>query len=96
MDARRVVHLEGAVSCPGAADATEGGAIFTMPSAYTPATQSGVARFGVLASNATLAQVAVIVSGPNAVLVYDGPNNASVDNFVGLDGITYRAAGPAP
>ncbi len=55
-----------------------------------------MARFGVLASDATLAQVAVIVTGPNAVLVYDGPNNASVDNFVSLDGITYRAEGPAP
>jgi hypothetical protein len=94
MDARRVVHLEGAVSCPG--DASEGGAIFTMPSAYRPATQSLVARFGVLANNLTLAQVAV-VSDPNAaVLVYDGPNSTTVDNFVGLDGITYRALGPAP
>ena len=95
MDARRVVHLEGAVSCAG--NATEGGAIFTMPIAYTPDVSGSVARFGTVGANTTLAQVALISDyATQVLLVYDGPNDASVDNFVGLDGITYRAVGPAP
>jgi len=94
MDARRIVHLQGSVACPG--DATEGGAIFSMPQAFRPDTPSTVARFGVLANGATLAQVAVITTVTDATLVYDGPNSATVDNFVSLDGITYRGVGPAP
>jgi hypothetical protein len=94
MDAHRVVHLQGAVSCP--ADATEGGAIFAMPAAYRPQIQSTVVRFGVLGGNTSLAQVAVITTGLGAALVYDAPNDTAVDNFVNLDGVTYRAIGPVP
>jgi hypothetical protein len=94
MDAHRIVHLQGAVSCPG--DATEGGAIFSMPQAYRPQIQSTVVRFGVLGGNVSVAQVAVITTASDATLVYDAPNDSAVDNFVNLDGITYRAVGPVP
>ena len=94
MDARRVVHLQGAVACPG--DATEGGTIFSMPQAYRPQIQSTVVRFGVLGGGPALAQVAVITTPSGADLVYDAPNDSAVDNFVNLDGITYRANGPVP
>jgi hypothetical protein len=94
MDAHRVVHLQGAVACSG--NAAEGGAIFSMPQAYRPQIQSTVARFGVLGGGTALAQVAVITTPTDAVLVYDAPNDSAVDDFVNLDGITYRAVGPVP
>ena len=94
MDAHRIVHLQGAVSCPG--DATEGGTIFSMPQAYRPQIQSTVVRFGVLGGNVSMAQVAVITTASGALLVYDAPNDSVVDNFVNLDGVTYRAVGPVP
>jgi hypothetical protein len=94
IDAHRVVHLQGAVACSG--NATEGGAIFSMPQAYRPQIQSTVVRFGVLGGGTELAQVAVITTASGAALVYDAPNDSAVDNFVNLDGITYRAVGPVP
>jgi hypothetical protein len=94
MDAHRIVHFQGAVSCPG--DATEGGAIFSLPQAFRPQIQSTVVRFGVLGGNVSLAQVAVITTATGATLVYDAPNDSAVDSFVNLDGVTYRAIGPVP
>ena len=73
-DRSGVVHLQGAVGCSG--NATEGGAIFTLPSGYRPA---GVVRWGALSSNATISQIAVLHSGE---VVYDGPDNNSNDNYL--------------
>ena len=84
-DRSGVVHLQGAVGCSG--NATEGGAIFTLPPGYRPA---GVVRWGALSSNATISQIAVLSSGE---LVYDGPDNNSNDNYLSLDGVTFRAEG---
>ena len=85
-DLSGVVHLQGAVSCAG--DATEGGAIFSLPFGYAPE-GTGVVRFMVLGGGLVPAQVAVLDDGSGSV-VYDGPNNTTVDNYVSLDGISFR------
>jgi hypothetical protein len=85
IDNADIVHFEGAVSCPG--DASPGGAIFQMPDKYMPA--QGVVRFGVLGSGQSLAQVAVVRNG--SYVAFDGGSSFATDNYVSLDGITYRA-----
>ena len=84
-DRSGVVHLQGAVGCTG--NATESGAIFTLPSGYRPA---GIVRWGALSNNAAISQIAVLNSGE---VVYDGPDNNSNDDYVSLDGFTFRAEG---
>jgi hypothetical protein len=91
LDAEGIVHLDGAVSCPGTA--TNGTSIFHMPGKYQPAQQ--VVRFGVLGGSQSLAQVAVIRASNTAAVVYDAGTNGSItDDYVSLDGITYRAITP--
>jgi hypothetical protein len=86
IDNADIVHFEGSVSCAG--DASPGGAIFQLPDKYTPA--QSVVRFGVLGSGLSLAQVAVVKTG--SYVAFDGGTNGSVtDNYLSLDGITYRA-----
>lgn len=87
-DRSGVVHLQGAVSCGG--NATEGGAIFTLPAGYRPAFQDGVVRFGALGGGVTLVQVAVLDDNSGAV-VYDGPDGTAIDDYISLDGISFRA-----
>ena len=86
-DPTGLVHLQGAVGCAG--DATEGGAIFALPAGYQPAFLGGVVRWGVLGSGPALAQVAVLDDGSGYV-VFDGPNIATVDDYLSLDGLTFR------
>jgi hypothetical protein len=86
-DATGMVHLQGAVSCAG--DATEGGAIFSLPAGYQPQFQKGVVRFGVLGGGAVLVQVGILDDGSGSV-VSDGPNSTAVDDYVSLDGIAFR------
>jgi hypothetical protein len=86
-DPTGLVHLQGAVGCAG--DATEGGAIFALPAGYQPAVVGGVVRFGVLGSGPALAQIAVLDDGSGNV-VFDGPNSSTVDDYISLDGVTFR------
>ena len=86
-DPTGLVHLQGAVSCSG--NATEGGAIFSLPAGYQPTLNQGVVRFGVLGGGGVLAQVAVLDNNSGAV-VFDGPNVTTVDDYISLDGITFR------
>ena len=86
-DPTGLVHLQGAVGCSG--DATEGGAIFALPAGFQPAIVGGVVRFGVLGSGPALAQIAVLDDGSGDV-VFDGPNSDTVDNYISLDGVTFR------
>jgi hypothetical protein len=58
-----------------------------MPDKYMPA--QGVVRFGVLGSGQSLAQVAVVRNG--SYVAFDGGSSFATDNYVSLDGITYRA-----
>jgi len=84
-----VVHLEGAVGCT--ANATEGVALFQLPAGYRPPFSTGdVLRFGALGSGAALVQLAILGDGSGA-LVFDGPDSDTVDNYISLDGITFRA-----
>jgi hypothetical protein len=92
MDHHGMVHLDGAVTC--AAAATGGSTIFEMPFNYRP--DQDVARFGVLGAGQSLAQVAVVGNPITAGVVYDGGTSATSDNYVSLDGITYRGEGPIP
>lgn len=84
-DPTGLVHLQGAVSCSG--DATEGGAIFSLPAGYQPS--GGVVRFGVLGGGAVLVQIGILDDGSGNV-VYDGPNGTTIDDNISLDGITFR------
>jgi hypothetical protein len=84
-DAAGIVHLEGAVTCPGAAT---GGPIFQMPATYRPA--QDVVRYGMLGNGLSLAQLAVVNNTFTAGVVYDGGTSADTDDYVSLDGITYR------
>jgi hypothetical protein len=86
-DPTGLVHLQGAVGCSG--DATEGGTIFALPAGFQPAIVGGVVRFGVLGSGPALAQIAVLDDGSGDV-VFDGPNSTTVDNYISLDGVTFR------
>ena len=88
-DATGVVHLEGAVTCSGTVTP---GPIFEVEGvAYRPA--QNVTRYAMLANGLSIAQVAVVDAGTGATIVYDGGTAANSDNYVSLDGITYRAAG---
>jgi hypothetical protein len=88
MDAEGIVHLDGAVSCSGTAT---GGPIFEMPAKYRP--QQNVVRYGVLGGGLSLAQVAVVINPFDAGVVFDGgTNGTTTDNYVSLDGITYRGS----
>ena len=82
-----MVHLQGAVSCSG--DATEGGAIFSLPAGYRPAFTKGVARFGVLGGGAVLVQIGILDDNSGNV-VYDGPNGTTIDDNISLDGVNFR------
>ena len=86
-DRSGVVHLQGSLGCSG--NAAEGQTIFTLPSGYTPAGPGGpVVRFPALASGTTIAQIAILNNGP---VVFDGPDNTATDDYISLDGITFRA-----
>jgi hypothetical protein len=85
-DPTGLVHLEGAVSCSG--DATESGAIFSLPPGYQPE-GNGVVRFGVLGGGAVLVAIGILDDGSGNV-VYDGPNGTTIDDNISLDGISFR------
>ena len=82
-----VVHLQGSIGC-AAGNATEGAAIFNLPSGYRPTVSGGVIRWLVLGNNVTPVQLAVLENGN---VVYDGPDGDAVDNYISLDGLTFRA-----
>jgi hypothetical protein len=86
-DRSGVVHLQGSIGCTG--NATDGGVIFTLPDGYTPAGPGGpVVRFPALAGGTTIAQIGILNNGP---VVYDGPDSTTADDYISLDGITFRA-----
>jgi hypothetical protein len=87
-DRSGVVHLQGSVGCAG--NATEGGAIFNLPAGYRPAFVEGVVRWGALSGGVVISQIAVLDSG-NFPVVYDGPNSTTADDYISLDGLTFRA-----
>lgn len=87
-DRSGVVRLQGSVGC-SAGNATEGGVIFTLPGGYTPSGPGGGAvRWAALAGGVTIAQIAVLNNGQ---VVYDGPNSDTADNYISLDGLSFRA-----
>ena len=86
-DLSGVVHLQGSVSCAG--NATEGGFIFILPPGYRPANLQGVVRWPALSAGGTIAQIAVLDAG--GAVVYDGPDSTTADNYISLDGLTFRA-----
>lgn len=91
VDKAGLVHLEGAVSCSVAASA--GATIFQMPFNYRP--RQDVVRWAQLAGGLSFAQVAVVGNPITAGVVYDGGTNGTLsDDYVSLDGITYRGEGP--
>ena len=85
-----VVHLEGAVGCPGNAD--EGTVIFNFPPGFRPPVFS-VLRYGALGGGQTLVQLATTSDLGGARLVYDGPDGDAIDDYISLDGITFRTEG---
>jgi hypothetical protein len=90
-DRSGVVHLQGAVGC-GDANATESAGIFTLPPGYRPGNVDveGVVRWAALSGGGVMSQVAVLESG---AVVYDGPDDANADDYISLDGLTFRAEG---
>jgi hypothetical protein len=86
-DRSGVVHLQGGVGCAG--NATEGGAIFHLPAGYQPTFNGGVVRWPALTSGPSIAQIAVLDDFSGAV-VYDGPDSATADDYISLDGLTFR------
>lgn len=86
-DPTGMVHLQGSVGCSG--DATEGNKIFSLPAGYQPTFNTGVVRFGVLGGGATLVQIGILDDGSGNV-VYDGPNGTTIDDYISLDGISFR------
>src|SRR4051794_4730992 len=87
MDAEGIVHLDGAVSCAGVATNQT---LFSMPAKYRP--QQDVVRYGMLGAYQSLAQVAVVVNPFDAAVLFEGATNGSTDDYVSLDGITYRGS----
>jgi hypothetical protein len=51
-----------------------------------------VVRWAALAGGPSIAQIAVLDSGSFSV-VYDGPDSTTADNYISLDGLTFRAEG---
>jgi hypothetical protein len=92
MDARQMVHMDGGVSC--AASITSDGSIFEMPFNFRP--HPSVVRFAQLGNNLSFAQIAVVGNPTTAGLVYDGGSDPSTEQYIALDGITYRGEGPIP
>lgn len=92
IDRHQIVHLEGSVRCPAAM--AGGGAIFQMPVEYRP--DQNLVRYGQLGAGQSIAQIAVINGAFNPVVVYDGGSAANTEEYISLDGINYRAAGPTP
>ena len=86
-DRSGVVHLQGSVGCAG--NATEGGVIFNLPAGDQPTQGQGVVRWAALSSGPSIAQIAVLDNFSGAV-VYDGPDNAAADDYISLDGLTFR------
>ncbi len=86
-DPTGLVHLQGSVGCSG--DATEGSTIFSLPAGYQPAFTTGVVRFGALGGGSTLVQIGILDDGSGNV-VYDGPNGTTIDDYISLDGMTFR------
>lgn len=92
MDKHQIVHIRGAVACP---NDIAGAAIFSMPKAYRP--DLGLVRFGQLGTAQSVAQVAVVNSGVDeALVVYDGGSETDTEDYVSLEGITYKGEGPIP
>jgi hypothetical protein len=93
-DNEGIVHLEGAVQC---SVNISGASIFQIPRAfgdvYDPAASQSVARFATLAAGQSIAQVAVVKNTFTTGVVYDGGTAANSENYVSLDGLTYRASG---
>lgn len=88
-DLSGVVHLRGAIGCSG--NATEGGVIFTLPVGYRAEILSGeadVLRWGVLGGGVTTVQIALLYNGQ---VVYDGPDGTAIDDYISLDGISFRS-----
>ena len=93
-DNEGIVHLEGAVQC---SVNISGASICQIPRAfgdvYDPADSQSVARFATLAAGQSIAQVAVVKNTFTTGVVYDGGTAANSENYVSLDGLTYRASG---
>lgn len=83
-----VVHLQGSIGCTG--NATEGTPIFNLPAGYRPTFVGGVIRWLALGGGLTPVQMAVLENGN---VVYDGPDSTTVDDYISLDGLTFRAGG---
>jgi hypothetical protein len=47
----------------------------------------------VLSGLITLSQISIVTGGPgtSGPVIYDGPNNASVDDYLSRSGVTFRA-----
>ena len=86
-DLSGIVHLQGSVGCSGNAD--QGSVIFSLPSGYQPAFNQGVVRFGVLSGGVAVTQIGILDNGTGNV-VYDGPDNNAADDYISLDGISFR------
>ena len=91
-DNEGVVHLEGAVQC--SVNIT-GASIFQIPRVvgeiYDPAGTKDVVRWAALASGLSLAQIAVVENTFTTGVVYDGGTAANSENYVSLEGLTYRS-----
>ena len=83
-DQMGIVHLQGGVGCTG--NAAEGSVIFQLPSGYRPG-GSGVLRWAALSGGVTVSQIAILENGQ---IVYDGPNSTAADDYISLDGFTFR------
>jgi hypothetical protein len=92
MDARQIVHMEGGVTC--AAAIASDGSIFEMPFNYRP--HPSVVRFAQLGNNLSVAQIAVVGNPFTAGVVYDAGSDPNTEQYIALDGISYRGEGPIP
>jgi hypothetical protein len=93
-DNEGIVHLEGAVQCSVNITSAP---IFQIPRVvgdiYDPAASQDVVRFATLGNGLSIAQVAIVKNTITTGVVYDGGSAANTENYVSLDGLTYRAAG---
>jgi hypothetical protein len=92
MDKHQIVHLEGAVRCPVAMPG--GASIFQMPAPYRPV--QNLVRQAQLGNALSIAQIAVVNNPFTAGVIYDGGSAANTEEYISLDGITYRGEGPIP